>query len=183
MVYCLFNIPADAVGSMSKLEKLFSRASKMLNINKFIRILKVCSVIFMAPFQLTLIFLSHTLYACLHTWSDSDASVLSLCCLTGMFYRIDHMCVLLLKNRSSYDNLYYHIFFFFQLKGKLWLYNYFYNRCRPLCLGSTSLYLLSSLLSFSLIFGYYFLTYSCSSLACLLFLSCVSLGEGLMEVT
>lgn len=58
-----------------------------------------------------------------------------------------------------------------------------FKRCKPLCLGSLS-YLLSSLLRFNLIFGYFFLTYSCSTLACLLFLlSCVSLGEGLTEVT
>lgn len=64
-------------------------------------------------------------------------------------------------------------------------YDYITNFLRDanLCLGSLS-YLLSSLLRFSLIFGYFFLTYSCSTLACLLFLlSCVSLGEGLTEVT
>lgn len=75
----LFNIPADAVGSMSKLEKMFSRASEMLNINKFIRIFKVCSVIFMPPFQITLIFLSHIPFMHVYTHDQIQTQVSCHC--------------------------------------------------------------------------------------------------------
>lgn len=88
LLHCSLNIPADAVGSMSKLENL------SFNINNFHHILRPLSIIlgfvFHEFFSLSLTLF--VLYACLHTWSDSDGSVLSLCCLTSMFYSRDHMC-------------------------------------------------------------------------------------------
>lgn len=90
LLHCSLNIPADAVGSMSKLENC------SFNTNTFHHILKVCFLIYFDLLFMN-IFLSLSLtlfvsYACLHTWSDSDGSVLSLCCLTRMFYSRDHMC-------------------------------------------------------------------------------------------
>lgn len=123
---------------------------------------------------------------CMHVYTqpDSGESILSLCCLTSMFYRWDHTCGVAFEEQVMLWKFVLPHCFFFQFKGKLWLYNYFFNRCRPLCLGY---YLLSSLLRFSLIFGellFFFFTYSCSTLACLRFLlSCVSLWEVLTEVT
>lgn len=114
--------------------KLFIIALKMLNANKFLDILRVCShiggiqggwdtlAIVMTVSQLpwthpTLIFLSHALYACLLTRSDSDTSVLSLCCLTGMFHSLvrSHVRVAFEEQVKLWQFVLPH--FFFQFKG------------------------------------------------------------------
>lgn len=153
LLHCSLNIPADAVGGMSKLENL------SFNTNNFHHILR--------PLSNILGFVFHDFFSSL-----SLSHPFCVVCMFTHMIRFRRKClVIVLLNKHVLQSR-SHVRCCFRRTGQALTicittlfssrlrvnYDYITNlfkRCKPLCLGSLS-YLLSSLLRFNLIFGYFF---------------------------